>query len=89
VADATRIVLFGSLAAGQVDEWSDLALVVVAETDLLFCERIKHILCLVRSKASMGVLVYTSKEWAEMTSQRPFVRDEILMKGQLVYARAG
>src|SRR3989304_827900 len=31
-----KIILFGSLAAGQVGEWSDLDLVIVAETDKRF-----------------------------------------------------
>jgi predicted nucleotidyltransferase len=82
-----RIILFGSLAAGQVDEWSDLDLVVVAETTLPFYERMKHILRSVRPQAGMDVLVYTPTEWAEMTSQRRFVQEEILSKGQVVYER--
>ena len=82
-----RIILFGSLAAGQVDEWSDLDLVVIAETDLPFYERMKHVLRSVRPQAGMDVLVYTPTEWAEMTSQRRFVQAEILSKGQVVYER--
>ena len=84
-----RVILFGSFAAGQVSEWSDLDLVVVAETDLPFYERIKQILRSVRPQAGMDVLVYTPIEWAEMTSQRSFIQEEILNKGQVVYARAG
>jgi predicted nucleotidyltransferase len=82
-----RIILFGSLAAGQVDEWSDLDLVVIAETDLPFYERMKQVLRSVRPQAGMDVLVYTPTEWVEMTSQRRFVQEEILSKGQVVYAR--
>ena len=82
-----RIILFGSLAAGQIDEWSDLDLVVIAKTNLPFYERMKHILRSVRPQAGMDVLVYTPTEWAEMTSQRRFVQEEILGKGQVVYAR--
>lgn len=83
-----RIILFGSLAAGQVDEWSDLDLVVIADTALPFYERIRHILRSVRPQAGMDVLVYTPTEWAEMTSQRRFVQAEILNKGRVVYERA-
>ena len=36
----------------------------------------------------MDVLIYTPAEWAEMVSDRSFIRDEILNKGQVVYARA-
>jgi predicted nucleotidyltransferase len=84
-----RIILFGSFATGQVSEWSDLDLVVIAETDLPFYQRIKRILYSVRPQVGMDVLVYTPTEWAEMSSRRSFAQEEILHKGQVVYARAG
>ena len=82
------IILFGSLATGHVGEWSDLDLVVIANTDLPFYERIKHVLQSVRPRAGMDVFIYTPAEWAEMASERSFIRDEIRDKGQVVYARA-
>ena len=82
------IILFGSLATGQVGEWSDLDLVVIANTDLPFYERIKQVLQSVRPRAGMDVFIYTPVEWAKMASERAFIRDEILDKGQVVYARA-
>ena len=84
-----RIILFGSCATGQIGEWSDLDLVVIAPTDLPFYERIKHILRSVRPQVGMDILVYTPAEWAEMVSQRSFIQAEILNTGQVVYARAG
>ena len=48
----------------------------------------KHILRHVRPQAGMDVLVYTPAEWAEMARQRSFIQEEILSKGQVVYARA-
>jgi predicted nucleotidyltransferase len=80
-----RIILFGSLATGQVDEWSDLDLVVIADTGLPFYERLKQVLRNVRPQAGMDVLVYTPAEWAELSSQRHFVQEEVLGKGQVVY----
>jgi predicted nucleotidyltransferase len=81
------IILFGSLVTGQVDEWSDLDLVVIVHTDLPFHERIKQVLRSVHPQAGMDVLVYTPTEWAEMTHQRSFVREEIVKKGRVVYER--
>ena len=83
------IILFGSFAAGQVSEWSDLDLVVITQTGLPFYERIKHILYSVRPQVGMDVLVYTPAEWAEMISQRSFIQKEVLNKGRVVYARGG
>jgi len=82
------IILFGSLATGQVEEWSDLDLVVIANTNLPFYERIKRVLQSVRPRAGMDVLIYTPAEWVAMANARPFIRDEILDKGQVVYERA-
>ena len=81
------IILFGSLATGHVGEWSDLDLMVIANTDLPFYERIKHVLQSVHPRAGMDVFIYTPAEWAEMASERSFIRDGILDKGQVVYAR--
>jgi uncharacterized protein len=82
------IILFGSLAMGHVGEWSDLDLVVIANTDLPFYERIKYVLQSVRPRVGMDVLIYTPAEWAKMVNERSFIRDEIRDKGQVVYARA-
>src|SRR5689334_24472066 len=48
------IILFGSLVTGQVDEWSDLDLVVIVHTDLPFYERIKQVLRSVASTSWYG-----------------------------------
>lgn len=61
------IILFGSLATGQVDEGSDLDLVVVADTTLPFYERIKHVLHSVRPRVGMDVLgLYPSRMGADV-----------------------
>ncbi len=82
-----RIIAFGSFANGEIREWSDLDLAVIAETDLPFFERLKHVLLLVRSDVGMDVLVYTPDEWEQMTRERRFVREEIAQKGKIVYER--
>ena len=46
-----KILLFGSMADGQVDEWSDLDLVIVADTRLRFLDRSKEVIQLLRPRA--------------------------------------
>lgn len=58
-----KIILFGSLAQGQVNEWSDLDLVIVQQTALPFLERSKQILRLLRPQVGLDVLVYTPEEF--------------------------
>jgi len=82
-----RIIVFGSYATGQVHEWSDLDLLVIAETDLPFFERLKQVSLLARSSVGMDVLVYTLAEWEHIKANRLFVREEILKKGKVIYLR--
>lgn len=82
-----RIILFGSFANGQIHEWSDLDLVVVAETDLPFYKRLKQVYMQVRPTVGMDVIVYTPAEWEQLKTSRLFVREEIAEKGRVVYER--
>jgi len=78
-----KIVLFGSLAQGNVGQWSDIDLVIVKDTDKPFLDRIKEVLLLLRPLVGMDILVYTPEEFAEV-SGRDFFKQEILSKG-IVY----
>ena len=84
-----QVMVFGSMVDATIDEWSDLDLVVVMETDLPFLERVRRLQRQVRPQVAMDLLVYTPEEWAEITETRPFVRDEIMAKGQIVYDQSG
>lgn len=90
--DAERVILFGSLAQGRIgsiNEWTDLDLAVVAETDLPFHERIRSLLESVRPMVGADVLVYTPAEWERLSVERPFIREEIVEKGRVIYERSG
>ncbi len=82
-----RIIVFGSYATGQVHEWSDLDLVVIAETDLSFQQRLKLVYGQVRPRVGMDIIVYTPREWQRLSEKRMFVREEIAEKGKVVYER--
>lgn len=81
------VLLFGSLATGRVGEWSDLDLVIVAETTLPFYDRIKDVIRQVRPKVGMDILVYTPQEWDLLAKESAFVREEIIGKGRVLYER--
>lgn len=92
---AERIIVFGSLVrameegAEALGEWSDLDLVVVAETKQPFYRRTRDLLLRVRPRVGADIFVYTPSEWKQMKSDRPFVKNEMLEKGRVVYARTG
>ena len=84
-----RIVLFGSLATGDVGPWSDIDLVVVKETDRRFLDRTREVLQLLKPTVGVDILVYTPAEFEQLTQQRAFVRDEIVAKGKVLYEQPG
>ena len=82
-----KIILFGSLASGQVGEWSDLDLIIVAETDKRFLDRAKEAMLLLRPKVGVDLLVYTPEEFKHLSQERLFFHTEILGKGKVLYER--
>jgi predicted nucleotidyltransferase len=78
--------LFGSAARGDVHQGGDLDLIVVADTDLPFFERIGQVLALHRGTRGLDVLVYTPEEFDSMQRQgRRFILDA-LRRGRVLYS---
>jgi predicted nucleotidyltransferase len=83
-----KLILFGSVAQGEIHEWSDLDLVVVKKTDKPWLERTEEVLRLVRPKVGLDVLVYTPEEMDSLVDERRvFALDEIIYKGAVIYER--
>lgn len=83
-----KIILFGSAAAGEMKEDSDLDLVIIKETKKDFYERIGEALRLVRDitpKPPIDFLVYTPSEFERMKKESYFVKEEIFNKGKVLY----
>ena len=83
-----KIILFGSLAQGNVEEGSDIDLAIVKETDKRPFERSLEVTALVDPSVAVNFLVYTPEEFENETEAKNFfVVDEILKKGQVLYER--
>jgi predicted nucleotidyltransferase len=82
-----RILLFGSLASGRVGEWSDIDLVIIKESRQTFLDRIREVMHLLQPRVGVDILVYTPEEFAQLSRERPFVREEIIAKGKVLYER--
>ncbi len=85
--DPEQILLFGSLATGEIHSWSDIDLVIVMKTDLPFIERLHFIRRLLKPRVATDLLVYTPEEFEQLARERPFVREEIVSKGVVLYER--
>ena len=83
-----RVILFGSMASGQVNEWSDLDLVVIKETQCPFMGRLKEVALLCRARVGVDYLVYRPAEFQAMIAEgNPFVLKDILQRGKVLYER--
>ncbi len=82
-----KIVLFGSLARGEVKRWSDLDLLIIKDTTRPFVQRLKEVALLCRASVGIDFLVYTPEEVAQMRAVRHPFLEEILHTGQTLYER--
>lgn len=60
--------LFGSVATGRAGFWSDLDIIIVADTGEPFVERPRQFFDLLDSGIPVDILVYTREEFAAMWS---------------------
>ena len=74
--------IYGSTARGENDEWSDVDLILVRQTELPFFDRIREVMELVLSLRRPEVLIYTEAELRELIEERDnaFVQD-VVAKG--------
>lgn len=83
-----KVILFGSLAENEPGQWSDIDLAIIKDTDLPFLDRLEEVALLCRAPVGVDYLVYTPEEFEQMIAAgNPFVIEEILNKGKVVYER--
>lgn len=76
-----KVILFGSMARGDVREHSDIDLIIIKETDKRFLDRLDEFYS--DAREAMDILVYTPQEFEEMR-ERPFVK-MALREGRVLY----
>ena len=84
---AKKAILFGSYARGDADEYSDIDLIIIAESKRPFVERFKDFsdLWKVSPIKAIDVLVYTPQEFKEMYEQEnPFIVRAV-EEGKVIY----
>jgi len=81
------VVLFGSFATGDINEGSDIDIMVVADFQVGFLDRIKLLLDLNRFNLPIEPIGYTSAELEHMKRKgNPFIT-EVLTTGKIIYPR--
>jgi predicted nucleotidyltransferase len=85
-----KIILFGSLATGEVHEWSDIDLMLVKDVEEHFWMRPLAVKKIVHSKLATDLFIYRPAEFEKMQrEQHYFMIDEILGRGKVLYERHG
>jgi predicted nucleotidyltransferase len=80
-----KIILFGSYARGDTDEYSDLDLILIKKTQQRFIERLVSVPLL---PVHADVFVYTPEEFEQMKeNENPFIMSA-LESAKVLYERA-
>jgi predicted nucleotidyltransferase len=88
LARALQAIVFGSVARGEADQWSDLDLLIVADTTRPFLERYHDFEAIYDIWPRLDLLVYTPEEFARMRGEgRPFL-EHVLSEGVVVHEAA-
>jgi uncharacterized protein len=85
VQRAIKVIAFGSVARGESDPWSDLDLIIVAETDRPFLERFKDFAGLYDVWSSLDLLIYTPAEFQRMVADENPLVMQALREGVLLH----
>jgi len=85
--DPEQIIVFGSLATGEVHAWSDIDLIIIERTDRPFWQRLREARRLLQPRVGTDLLIYTPEEFQQLCRERPFFQEEILAKGTVLYER--
>jgi predicted nucleotidyltransferase len=88
ISSARTAIVFGSVARGAADEWSDLDLLIVADTRRPFLERYRDFEGIYEVWPRLDLLIYTPEEFAQMQAEgRPFLV-HVLGEGVVIYETA-
>ncbi len=83
-----KIILFGSFARGESGSGSTIDLLIIAETDLKFFERIKKAMIACSGGfPSIEPIVYTPTEFASLLEQGEGFLEEALEEGRVIYEK--
>ena len=82
-----RIVLFGSFATGDINEGSDIDIMIVADFEEGFLDRMKRLMDINTFEIPIEPIGYTPEEFERMMKrENPFIR-EVIEKGRILYER--
>ena len=82
-----KIILFGSLAKGRINEGSDIDLFIIKDTAQRAIERNVELARLTRPKAGVDFFVYTPSELNYFIKEKYSFIQEVLKEGRILYEK--
>lgn len=82
-----KIILYGSLACGKINESSDIDLLIIKKTRKKPLDRIGEVLNMCDYDVAFEPLIYTPREIKERLGYRDFFIKNILKSGKILYER--
>ena len=84
---AQKAIVFGSYARGDADEYSDLDIIIIKDTDIHFLDRHKDFRDIWYASPVKGIdmLIYTPKEFKDMRDRENGFILKALVDGVVIY----
>ena len=82
-----KIILFGSLATGKIQEWSDIDLLIIKETSTRRVYRRAEALKEIERNVPIDVIILTPDEVKFLCDENSLLIKDILEKGSVVYEK--
>ncbi len=82
-----KIILFGSMADGNVHEWSDIDILIVKDTPKRPIDRTIELFRLLQPKVGIDLFIYTPEEYDELLKEKYSFFLSIQKTGKTVYEK--
>lgn len=82
-----KVILFGSAARGDTDEYSDIDLIIVAPSDKSFVGRLRESADVI-PEGRIDLLIYTPEEFQDMLDKGSYFIETALKEGKCLYEKA-
>lgn len=79
-----KIILFGSMAEGEIHEWSDIDLLIIKDTPKRPIDRILEISRLIEPRVGIDLFVYTPEEMGVLLEEKYAFFARIVAKGRVL-----
>lgn len=85
--DPEKVILFGSMAEGDIYEWSDIDLLIVKMTTKRPLDRILEVSRLIKPTIGIDLFVYTPGEFETLLREKFSFLTQIVQKGKVLYEK--